>query len=63
MQSLVTNAIYMTPFFGRWLFIIDNQSVEKVLEKADSRNINSTPLQKYYLRLVISDGKPIIENE
>ncbi|MGP8305978.1 glycosyltransferase family 39 protein [Vibrio sp. YIC-376] len=42
-QSLTTNAIYMTPFRGRWLFIIDNQVLEKVLREADDSNTTSAP--------------------
>ncbi len=34
-QPLVTNAIYMTPYRGRWLFIIENQLLAKVLEASE----------------------------
>jgi len=40
-ESLESNAIYMTPYRGRWLFILDNQTLEKVLKEAEGNK--STP--------------------
>ncbi|WP_319534457.1 glycosyltransferase family 39 protein [uncultured Vibrio sp.] len=35
-QSLATNAIYMTPYRGRWLFILDNQVLAKILAPSEN---------------------------
>ncbi|MGY0614973.1 ArnT family glycosyltransferase [Vibrio sp. FJH11] len=42
-QPLAANAIFMTPYRGRWLFIIDNQVLAKVLQEADNKSTTSAP--------------------
>ncbi|MCA0936519.1 glycosyltransferase family 39 protein [Vibrio alginolyticus] len=38
-QVLATNAIYMTPYRGQWLFIIDNQVLAKVLQESEESKV------------------------
>ncbi|EQB8915252.1 hypothetical protein ACYVL9_001048 [Vibrio fluvialis] len=38
-DPLAENAVYMTPFRGKWLFIMDNQMLEKVLQENQTNNL------------------------
>lgn len=38
-DPLAENAVYMTPFRGKWLFIMDNQMLEKILQENQTNNL------------------------
>jgi len=50
-ESLASNAVYMTPYRGRWLFILENQALEKVLQADKGNRIPSSNNDKIQITL------------